>query len=393
MKKSCHIWLSIRSRHAHVLSLCIGLLFFLGACTSTDDTSPANPPPLDLSPVEIQTRVVAQNLDVPWELIWGPDNFLWVSERKGNVLRINPANGDKQVILDLTSQVWQSGESGLLGMVLHPDFQANPFVYLVYTYQTGSGVQEKLVQYQYASNALSNPTVLLDNLPANSTHNGSRLLVLPDKTLLMTTGDIQNAPLAQDIRSLSGKILRLNLNGSVPTDNPIAGSYVYSFGHRNPQGLLWHPNGKLYATEHGPDIDDELNIIVPNRNFGWPNIVGTAGTDAEKAFAVVNNTVEPMLTWTPTVAISDLALYTSTTIPQFQNSLLITTLKARQLLVVALNEDGTQVRTQEILLNNQFGRLRDIVVSPQGKIYVATNGESWSNTDPGTHQIIELSPK
>ena len=213
---------------------------------------------------ELEVREVTSGLDVPWEMKWGPDGFLWITERDGLVSRINVDTGEKNVILDITNQVWQSSEAGLLGMEIHPEFNSgSPYVFLVYTYLS-SGQKEKVVYYEYDANndQLINETVLLGNIPANPTHSGSRLLILDDLTMLVTTGDVQDWMDSQNLDVLSGKTLRMSVDisggtaGFIPSDNPIPNSYVWSWGHRNAQGLALAPNGKIYSSEHGPSNDD-----------------------------------------------------------------------------------------------------------------------------------------
>jgi glucose/arabinose dehydrogenase len=342
-----------------------------------------------LDVTEVDTATVIHGLDVPWEVQWGNDNHLWVTERYGRVSRIHPETGVQTVILDISASVYQQGEAGLLGMALHPDFGTTPQVFLVYTYVDG-GVKEKLERYDYDGSQLVNPTVLLDNIPGNSTHNGSRLLVLPDNTLLMTTGDAQNQASAQNLNSLSGKTLRLHFDGSVPTDNPIAGSLVWSWGHRNAQGLLIAPNGKIYSAEHGPTTDDELNLLEKGGNFGWPNVHGYCDNPNETQFCNDSNVVEPLQNWTPTIAVSDISWYDHPSIPEFNGSILLTVLKDKKLVKLELDANGTAVVGQKDYFNNIWGRLRDICVGPDGTIYLATNGADWSNSDPFTHSIIAI---
>lgn len=374
-------WHLMRRGLAAVLAA--GLL----SCNSTDTATPPTPNPTPTpGTASFTTRTVASNLNVPWEIVWGPDNFIWMTERNGRISRVNPDNGQQQPLLTVADN-YQQGESGLLGMVLHPDFTAQPFVYAVYTYQAGGGIRERLVRYTYTSSALDSRQTLLENLPGNTFHDGSRLLITPDRHLLMTTGDAGNTALAQDPASLAGKVLRLNLDGSVPADNPFPGSYVWSLGHRNAQGLVLHPNGRLYASEHGPDSDDEINIVTRGGNYGWPTVRGPINA-SEETFARQNNVTGSILDWTPTIAPSDMVYYTSAAIPQFQNKLLVAVLKDKFLLAVTLSADGTAVTKQERFLVNQFGRLRDVCTSPDGRVFLATNGDAY-NSQSG-HALIEV---
>src|SRR5690606_10585346 len=170
--------------------------------------------------------------------------------------------------------------------------------------------------------------------------------------LLWATGDAQKKDSPQNIESLNGKVLRLNLDGSVPDDNPIKGSYVWAKGFRNMQGLVFSKRGYLYTSEHGDALEDEVNLIVREGNYGWPQIEGLHDTDKEKEFASANNAIEPLLSWTPTIAPAGLTFYGNKTIPEWENSLLLATLKARSLRVLKLNDEGTKIESEYIHLED-----------------------------------------
>lgn len=340
----------------------------------------------------VSIDTVASGLDIPWEITLGPDNHIWTTERKGIVSRINPINKTKTEILDITNIVFQQSESGLLGLALHPDFNNIPEVFLVYTYGAFSNIRERLVKYTYNGTSLVNPVILIDSITGNTTHNGSRLIFLPDTTLLMTTGDAQNTTLPQNLNSLSGKVLRLKTDGSIPADNPFTNSYVYSLGHRNVQGMLLHPNGKVYLSEHGASTDDEFQILYAGRNYGWPNVEGFCDTPGEQVFCTANNVVEPLVAWTPTIAPSDMVYYQNSAFPEFHNAILMTVLKDKKVIALKLNAAGDSVLSETHYLTNTFQRLRDICIGNNKEIYLATNGASWSNTNPNTHLIVRLTP-
>jgi glucose/arabinose dehydrogenase len=272
-------------------------------------------------------------------------------------------------------------------MVLHPDFTTSPYVYVVYNYND-NGYKEKLVRLTYANGTLGSPLVLLGNIPAVSTHSGSRLLILPDRTLLMTTGDAQDRPAAQDRASLNGKVLRLNLDGTIPSDNPVAGNPSFTFGHRNPQGLVRAANGLLYSSEHGQDAEDEVNIIEPNRNYGWPTVEGLCNLSAEQAYCSANNVREPIFTWAPTVGVAALTYYDHPAIPGWRNSLLAATLRGNKLTQIPLNAAGTATAGEGVFSLTSFGRLRAICVSPQGRVYVGTSNRDGRGTPASTDDRI-----
>lgn len=338
----------------------------------------------------VDTVTVIQGLDIPWEIQWGPDDHLWVTERFGRVSRIDPSTGGQDVILDISGQVIQSGESGLLGMALHPEFDDHPYVYLAYTYQEGGGIRERIVRFTYSGGQLINEEFLINGIPGSYNHDGARLII-SGMTLFITTGDALDQSAPQNIENLAGKVLRINLDGSIPSDNPFGGdSPVWSYGHRNAQGLFMGDNGILYSSEHGPSTDDEFNIIEAGRNYGWPNVHGFCDEPWEQDFCQNNNVYEPLWAWTPTVAASDIIIYDHPSIPEWQGSVLMTTLKNKRIYELELDGTGTEVLEVKQFFNDYWGRLRDICVDPEGAIYLATNGDSWSNTDPFTHSIIKV---
>lgn len=342
----------------------------------------------------LQVDTLVSGLDIPWEITWGPDNHIWMTERRGRVSRVNPVNGQVTVILNHQNQVWQNSESGMLGMALHPNFSTTPHVFIAYTYGSStSNAKEKLVRFEYNGTNLVNETTLLDDIPANSTHIGARLLFLPDGTILMTTGDAQDQPSSQNINELSGKVLRINQDGTIPADNPFgANSYVYATGFRNGQGMVRLGNGRIFVSEHGPSTDDEFMELFAGRNYGWPNVEGFCNTASENQFCQDNNVVEPFVAWSPTIAPSDMVFYDNPAFPEWHNKFLMTVLKDRMLVALEMNAAMTEVTNESQYLNNSYGRLRDICIGPNKEIYLATNGQSWSNTQPNTHTIVKLNP-
>ncbi|GAB3588856.1 hypothetical protein GCM10027345_41700 [Hymenobacter daeguensis] len=351
----------------------------------------AQGPALTTFPVGSTTVTVsalAGNLNTVWELVWGPDNFLWMTERYGRISRVDPATGQVQPLLTLPD-VTQTGESGLLGLAVMaaPNAPATYWVFVVYNYTSQGALKEKLVRYALTNGVLAAPQVLLSNIDATTTHSGSRLLLLADGTLLMTTGDAQQQPQAQNTASLNGKILRLNLDGTIPVNNPIAGSPVYTFGHRNPQGLLQLADGRIYSSEHGPSNDDEINKIEIGRNYGWPNVEGYCNLPAEATFCAANNVREPLTTWTPTVAPAGLAYYNHPAIPDWRGSLLLGTLGGSRLIQLTLDASGLTIPTRTNFLST-FGRLRAVCVSPQGKVYLGTSNRDGRGVPATTDDRI-----
>lgn len=331
----------------------------------------------------LDTLTLINGLSTPWEIQYGSDNHLWFTERTGKINRLNLANKQNKVILDFRNTVNNYGEGGMLGMVLHPNFNATPKVYVVYNYGPNNNLKEKLVSFDYnaTNDTLLNEQILIDQIPAAINHNGSRLIIDASGHIFMSTGDAVNQPSAQNINVLSGKILRLNLDGSIPADNPIPNSPIWSWGHRNPQGLFL-ANGFLYSSEHGPSNDDEINIIKKARNYGWPTVQGFCNTPNEISFCNDSNVVEPLFAWTPTIATSDIVYYNHPAIPEFQNSILLTTLKNQRIHHLPLNSQKDSIINDNEYFANVWGRLRDIAIGPIGELYIATNS--------GSHSIIKI---
>lgn len=339
-------------------------LFATLYCKKTDKNStPAGP-------VEIKDSVLVSNLDYPWEILWGPDNFIWMTERDGEISRINPETGEVIPVFTI-SEVVSNGEGGLLGMVLHPDFNSNKQLYVVYDYDNGSSYTEKVVRYTYNGTSLINPLTIIDNIAAASIHNGSRLLIIDNK-LFISTGDASDQALPQNTSARNGKILRLNLDGTIPSDNPIPNNPVWSYGHRNPQGLVY-ANSILYSSEHGPSTDDEVNIIEKGRNYGWPDVRGFCNEGGEQTFCSANNVKEPIQAWTPTIATSGLDYYSGDLIPQWKNSLLLATLKNQRLVQLKLDDTHISVTETKEFFTNSYGRMRDICISPDGRVFICTS--------------------
>ncbi|MBN1129811.1 MAG: PQQ-dependent sugar dehydrogenase [Chitinispirillaceae bacterium] len=351
--------------------------------------------PAQTNPVLI-TSTIVDNLHVPWEILWGPDDRVWFTERSGRVSRVNPSSGQREILLTIGT-VWEQGESGLLGMALHPAFQDTPQVFVAYTYQRSGRSFMRIERYAYAGSVLHSPAIILDNLAAGTIHNGCRLLILPDRTLLVATGnaagDNNPASPSLDTSRLEGKILRMNLDGSIPADNPFPGSLVYTYGHRNPQGLVRLPDGTLFISEHGANTDDEVNRIVKGGNYGWPAVRGFCDQTAERRYCDSAPVVEPVNAWTPTIAPAGIDFYDHPAIPSWRNSLLLVTLKEQDLRVLRLNNSRDAIIGEIILFNNQFGRLRDVCVSPTGEIYLATsNTDGRGSPKPGDDRIVRVSP-
>ncbi|WP_020156648.1 PQQ-dependent sugar dehydrogenase [Caldibacillus debilis] len=250
------------------------LLFFplmaLNGCAGEKETEPKPSERPPQTEEENDMEVIAKNLRTPWSIEFDGSSF-YLSERTGAIVKIAGGKMTRQK-LRLEKELSSAAEAGVLGFVLHPEKKDAAFLY--YTYEEGTNRYNRVVELRLEKDEWSEEKVLIDRLPSGPVHHGGRMKNGPDKKLYVTAGDAGQPANAQDLDSLGGKILRMNLDGTIPDDNPFPGSYVYSYGHRNPQGLAWDENGQLYSTEHGQSAHDEINEIEPGQNYGWPIIQG-----------------------------------------------------------------------------------------------------------------------
>lgn len=318
-------------------------------------------------------RVLAENLEVPWAVDIAPDGRLFFTERAG---RIRIIDSDGKLLEEPAAyiNVEQRGESGLLGLVLHPDFEKNHILYIYHTYSNGSNVLNKVMMLKEKDNKIVESSVVIDGIPAADRDDGGRIRFGPDGKLYISTGDARQPDLAQNARSLAGKILRLNPDGSIPDDNPNPDSPVYSYGHRNIQGLAWDPStGDLYASEHGPEGYDEINLIRAGGNYGWP--VETCEAEQFE---------KPVVCFNPAVAPAGMAFVASDRLG-YKGDIILATLRAQQLRLVDV-DGGTE---SNVLTG--FGRIRDVVEAPDGSLYVTTsNRDGRAIASAGDDKILRI---
>ena len=408
--------------------------------------------------------VVTTGLEYPWEITWGPDGYLWATERTAQrVTRINPVDGTQNVAVMIPEAFQSVAQDGVLGLALHPRLLqgvGEDYVYVAFTYQEGLRLHLKVQRFSYDSGThlLESPVDVIAGLPAHDDHLGGRLAMGPDEKLYLTIGDqggnwLQNyctPNLAQDLPATTdiqvrnwtryeGKVLRLNLDGSIPSDNPLIGgarSHIFSYGHRNPQGLAFGLDGLLYASEHGPSTDDELNLIESGRNYGWPQV---AGYQDDQSYAYFNwsasrpescstlafSTSEIPVsvpqalesTWShpdfhpplqtlftvpndydfrvqggATIAPSSLGIYTKREdgIPGWADSLLVPGMIKGRMYRQKLSADGRSAVGDPVELFRTANRYRDMAINPNGRtIYIATDsaGRTTGRTGEMTQEL------
>lgn len=317
-------------------------------------------------------EVVAQGLDIPWEIVWLPGGDMLVTQRTGSLMRI----GEDQQAIPVEG-VEHVGEGGLLGMALHPEFSENSFVYLYLTTETLNGLQNRVERYRLEGITLSGREIIFEGIPGARFHDGGRIAFGPDGYLYVTTGDAGNEQAAQDTSGVAGKILRITDTGGIPADNPF-GNAVYSYGHRNPQGLAWDDTGRLWATEHGrsgvASGFDEVNLIIRGGNYGWPEIQGNetaAGMIPPAAHSGAD------VTWAPGGAVF------------LDGSLWFAGLRGESLYEAVIR--GDQVESVTPHLTSEYGRLRSVSVGPDGALYVLTsNQDGRGRPQEGDDKVIRI---
>jgi len=350
-----------RNRVGGLTAVATALVLLAGCSTGSKDDE-AGEPERDSSQVEI----VADGLEAPWSIAFTRETPL-VSERDtGRILEILSTGETREVAT--IDGVAPGGEGGLLGIATHDDY-----LYAYFTAEAGNRIERYALSGEPGSLSLSEPETILDGIPAAGNHNGGRIAFGPDGMLYATTGDAGDPDNAQSLDSLGGKILRMTPDGAVPGDNPFIGSPVYSYGHRNPQGIAWADDGTLYASEFGQNTWDELNIIEAGGDYGWPEVEGIAGQE---------EFVDPVQQWKPVDA-------SPSGIAIAGGSIRIANLRGERLREVPLGSVGDA--TERFV--GEYGRLRDIVVAPDGALWMLTNNTDGRGTpSPDDDRILRLTP-
>ena len=319
---------------------------------------------------EMNIDVVVDGLNNPWEMIFAPNGDIYFTERDGRIWKIENF-GEAKVIQTFP----KSGavEGGTLGLALHPEFEKNKKIFVYQTNLELEFFQNKVYSFTVNDDSLTDEQIIIDDIPGAPWHDGGRIAFGPDEKLYITTGDAINPGLSQDLSSLAGKILRINPDGTIPDDNPFDSSPIYSYGHRNPQGITWDNNGLLVSSEHGPSGEmgyghDEINVIVKGKNYGWPKVVGDSSDDSY---------VNPIIhsgeqTWAP----SGMVFYSSDKISSLEGKFLVGALRGQHLMVLDVADDGSLISAEK-MFEGDFGRIRTAQIGPDGVLYLLTsNGDN-----------------
>jgi glucose/arabinose dehydrogenase len=324
----------------------------------------------------VEVSTLAADLEVPWSFAFLPDGDALVTERdSGRLLRVS-SSGDVQEIQTLPEG--GSGEGGLLGVAVSPDYEDDRYIYAYYT----TRVDNRVVRFRMGER----PEPILTGIPVNTYHDGGRIKFGPDGMLYVSTGDAGDSANSQDRNSLGGKILRIEPDGSVPLDNPFPGNPIYSYGHRNVEGLAWDSEGQLYASEFGASTWDEVNRIEAGENYGWPAVEGRGGED--------QGYVDPITVWpTSEASPSGAEIMVEGAIPQWEGDLFVAALRGERLWHLELNDSG-EVVDREKLLDGEVGRVRDVIQAPDGSLWVSTsNYDSYGNpVSEQDDRILRLAP-
>ena len=323
------------------------------------DSLPSNSPPLPAPTIDT-AEILVTNLDKPWAIAFA-DERIFVSEKSGKIHVVTPSGKLDAPLISLQTPEIFGG--GLLGITTHPDFENNHYLYAYYTYEENENLWNKVIRITEENSKAVEVITILDKIPGSAFSNGGVIKFGPDGKLYVGTGSVSDySDEPQNLDSLAGKILRLNDDGTIPSDNPFEKSYVFTLGHRNPTGLAWNSQGQMYATDSGPTKNDEINLIKAGSNYGWPEV---------QCFSKIVNLVNPLECFDPGLEPGGIIFYSGDKF-DIDNQMILATQKATNLFKVQINDDG--VNLDRIL--SGVGRIRDVGQGPDGYVYIIT-----TNTD------------
>ncbi|MDW0173214.1 MAG: PQQ-dependent sugar dehydrogenase [Nitrososphaeraceae archaeon] len=321
-------------------------------------------------------EIIAEGLQAPRSIDISKEGRIFISEKRGSIRVVDNGTLLTEPVGDIKAE--NIGDAGLLGLTLHPNFTQNHLFYVYYTYSNGTGLFNKVLMLKESNNRIIDSKTILDGIPGNDYRDGGRIKFGLDGKLYVSTGDASIPELSQDLNSLAGKILRINEDGTIPQDNPFSNSAVYAYGFRNAQGLAWAPNsGALYSSDQGGAGNDEINLISPAKNYGWPHEeCNSSGDD--------NRYTPPLVCFNPSLEPSGIAFAFSNKLG-YQNHLIVATLKGSHLRDIDF-DSGSQ---NTILVG--YGRIIDLVESEDGLIYVLTsNTDGRALPQQGDDKILRL---
>lgn len=318
-------------------------------------------------------EITAQGLQAPRAIDISMDGRIFITEKRGSIRVVENGTLLAEPLGDI--KVENIGDGGLLGLTLHPNFTQNHMFYVYYTYSNNTGLFNRVLMLQESNNRIIDSKTIVDGIPGGEYRDGGRIKFGPDGKLYVSTGDASNPELSQDLNSLAGKILRVNEDGTIPQDNPFSNSSVYAYGFRNPQGLAWDiESGELYASDQGAAGNDEINLVLPGKNYGWPN---------EECNSNGDNTA-PLLCFNPSLEPSGITFIISDNLG-YANHLLVATLKGSH-----LREINFETGSQNTILVG-YGRIADVVESGDGSIFVLTsNTDGRALPQQGDDKILRL---
>lgn len=362
----------MKKSFAVIIGILIIIISIITIINSPSDTTILLPTPFT-EKNESAIKGIADNLDFPTSIGILPDGRIMISEQKGNIIFLNN-NGTALNKYKLDDNYFNEG-AGLLGLAIHPKFHENNFLYVYYTYKNGEKIYNKILRLQERNGTIVSEKIMMDKIPASQLHNGGALKFGPDAKLYAAVGDNTVSESSQNLSSLGGKIHRINDDGTIPQDNPFKNSTVYSYGHRNVVGLAWDFDNKvLYASEAGRIGNDEINIIKPGGNYGWP--IEECGNLEQ------NQQLEPEFCFTPSIYPAGMVISNSTKLG-YEDKLIVSTLKSQHLRIIdPISKDQSTILTG-------FGKLKDVTEDKEGSLYIITGNKDFFQNS-GSDKLLKI---